>query len=92
MTDQYANAKAAIGKQIESAKKSANPLAKLKRLEQIMIDNWRPMFADMKSGLAAVNDGREQAGIEREPVTADALEFPNWCVAEVRKAIDEVQA
>lgn len=92
MTDQYANAKAAIGEQIEAAKRAANPFAELKRLEKILIDNWRPMLAEMQAGLTAVNDGREQAGIERKPVTADALEFPNWCIAEVRKAIEEVQS
>lgn len=88
--DRYAEQKASIRAAIEEAKAGPHPFLALRQMEQRAMDAWPHLVTVMRGALQAVNALRTQAGIEPEPVDADALEFGNWIVAQVRAARREM--
>jgi len=84
--DHYASAKARVREAIAEAQASEHPRLTLRQMERAAMDAWAPIVADMERALQGVNAMRQRAGLEPSPVAADALEFANWMVAEIRKA------
>lgn len=88
--DLYGAQKARIREAIEAAKASDHPFLALRQMEQRAMQAWPHLVTVMRGALQAVNAMRAEAGIEPEPVDADALAFANWMVGEIRKARAEV--
>ena len=84
--DHFAPLKAQVQANIDSAKASEHPHLTLRKLEQGAMDTWGPVVSELRKVLEMINALRVRAGVEPEPIEFDALSFPNWVIAQIRKA------
>lgn len=91
MTDAHAASKAKMRAIIAATKKKPTARAELQAMLDRAMSKWGEMVRMFGEVSELQNDLREKMGQEPESVLHESLEFPNWVVAEIRKAIAEVE-